>query len=135
MPLAVPLPLQVVQCDLGNRAGAGACVAVVDGGAVVLAGCRVAAGSGSGVLVEGGSFASLTHSTVQDCGGAGVTVRSGGAALMHSRVTACLGPAVRLFATPLLLPAALREDGRWPEAVRALAAEVLELVDAGAEEA
>jgi hypothetical protein len=98
-PLRVPLPLQVVQCDLGNRSGGGACVSVHDGSAVALIACRITSGTGSGVLVEGGSFASLVSCTIQDCGAAGLTSNSGAVGAAHCRIFNCSGPAVRVFAT------------------------------------
>lgn len=105
--VSMPLPLTVVQCDLGNRSGAGACVAVFNGGAVCLVASRVSAGTGSGILVDDGSTAIVTHCQIQDCGAAGVNIRSGSVALSHSRITACGGPAVRLYQLPLRLPDAM----------------------------
>jgi hypothetical protein len=50
--LQLSMPLQIVQCDLGNRGGAGACVVAGNGAALLLLACRVSSGSGSGVLVQ-----------------------------------------------------------------------------------
>lgn len=79
-------PLQVVQCDLGNRSGSGACVVANSGAALLLLACRISSGSGSGILVQvsvylrlgllrchyplretpqGGSTAGVSHCTVQ----------------------------------------------------------------------
>ena len=51
-PLDLASPLQVVQCDLGNRSGSGACVVANSGAALLLLACRVSSGSGSGILVQ-----------------------------------------------------------------------------------
>lgn len=50
--LELASPLQVVQCDLGNRGGSGACVVANAGAALLLLACRVSSGSGSGLLVQ-----------------------------------------------------------------------------------
>lgn len=50
--LELASPLQVIQCDLGNRGGSGASVVANSGAALLLLACRVSAGSGSGLLVQ-----------------------------------------------------------------------------------
>jgi hypothetical protein len=47
---------------------------------------------------------------VQDCGGAGVTLRSGSALLSHSRVVRCGGPAVRVRPAPVVVPDEIVEE-------------------------
>ena len=50
--IELALPLQVVQCDLGNRGGSGACVVANAGASMLMLACRIASGSGSGLLVQ-----------------------------------------------------------------------------------
>lgn len=50
--LELAMPVQIFQCDLGNRGGSGASIVANSGAAVLMLACRISSGSGSGILVQ-----------------------------------------------------------------------------------